>query len=328
MHHDDSFLSVVSADKREMPLLAFSDEGDLDVDDLENISPELIFWMAMMEEEINSIRDGEPLAVIDSKEAALVWNDIETVGEVLENSPNGRTNAGCPPEARCDDPGNTPPPPVTVGPLMSTEWGQRCGYNNVCPVNSKGPCGRALTGCVAVAMAQVMRYHQHPSNYTWSGMGVTSSASSDPRHIARIMYDAGVSVGMDWDWNESTASTADVAGALKGSMFKYSSATWRNSRNYSSSEVKNNLKYRRPVILRGKRSKAGCFLGICDYKNGHAWVCDGYKTYNTECCGYLYFYMNWGWEGSNNGWFAYNKWSPPASGNYQYDRGAVVNIKP
>ncbi|MDV7401446.1 C10 family peptidase, partial [Arthrospira platensis SPKY1] len=52
---------------------------------------------------------------------------------------------------------------VTVGPLLTTRWGQRCTYNEQCP--DEGcfnrcllPNPNALTGCVATAIAQVLRY--------------------------------------------------------------------------------------------------------------------------------------------------------------------------
>ena len=43
-----------------------------------------------------------------------------------------------------------------IGPLMQTTWGQWSPYNNFTP-------NGAPTGCVATAMAQIMRYHQSPN---------------------------------------------------------------------------------------------------------------------------------------------------------------------
>ena len=318
---------MISADRREMPVLGYSEDGDFDVDDLENIPPELKSWIIMMEEEINSIREGNSLVATDPQETALEWNDIMLAVEAIQSSPNGRTAALCPKGARCDEDDNpSPPPPVVVGPFLTTTWGQGCGYNDSAPIASGGPCGRALAGCVATAMAQVMRFHQHPTRYNWGAMPADIDGEREAPELARLMRDAGDAVGMDWGAGSSGAQTDKVDNALRGS-FGYSSATWRNDRNYNHTEIKNNLKYRRPVILRGKRDK-NCVLGIfCDYDGGHAWVCDGYRTYNTACCGYLRFHMNWGWDGAFNGWFAYNNWNP-GSRAYNYKRGAVVNIRP
>ena len=55
----------------------------------------------------------------------------------------------------------------TRGPLLGTRWGQGCGYNSYCPYNPESPyCFRCPTGCVATAMAQVMRYWQYPTYYS------------------------------------------------------------------------------------------------------------------------------------------------------------------
>ena len=44
-----------------------------------------------------------------------------------------------------------------IGPLMQTTWGQGSPYNSFTPSNTP-------TGCVAVATAQIMRYHEWPNN--------------------------------------------------------------------------------------------------------------------------------------------------------------------
>ncbi len=58
------------------------------------------------------------------------------------------------------------------GPLLTTNWHQGEPYNNYCPM---GDGGRCLVGCVALAAAQVMRYHRWPvlgkgdHDYMWDG---------------------------------------------------------------------------------------------------------------------------------------------------------------
>ncbi|NLA24358.1 MAG: hypothetical protein GX879_05265, partial [Bacteroidales bacterium] len=46
--------------------------------------------------------------------------------------------------------------------LLSTEWGQNCYYNSLCPEDPNGPCGHAVTGCVATSMAMIMKHHNYP----------------------------------------------------------------------------------------------------------------------------------------------------------------------
>ena len=53
----------------------------------------------------------------------------------------------------------------TVSPLLGEiNWNQDTPYNNMCPTSSGTRC---MTGCVATAMARVMKYH----NYPLSGKG-------------------------------------------------------------------------------------------------------------------------------------------------------------
>ena len=55
-----------------------------------------------------------------------------------------------------------------VGPLMTTQWDQTRPFNDMCPEapSANDPYyiygGRACTGCAAVGMAQIIKYHQWP----------------------------------------------------------------------------------------------------------------------------------------------------------------------
>lgn len=120
-----------------------------------------------------------------------------------------------------------------VAPLVKTKWDQGAPYNNKCPLVGST---RTYTGCVATAMAQVMKYHEWPTrgtgshSYTWtteSGEKKTLSASFNTTYdwanmldeytststtaqndaVAKLMYHCGVSVDMGygtgasgWTW--------------------------------------------------------------------------------------------------------------------------------
>jgi len=47
-----------------------------------------------------------------------------------------------------------------VAPLLTTTWGQGCFYNSLCPTDYvfSYNCNHAVAGCVAIAMAQIMKY--------------------------------------------------------------------------------------------------------------------------------------------------------------------------
>ncbi len=113
--------------------------------------------------------------------------------------------------------GHFPASTKDVDPLVTTKWDQGCYYNELCPVDPAGPCGHAVTGCVATAMAQVMKYHNYPPQgagthsypcpvygtqtadfgntfYDWASMPDNVTTSNIP--VATLMYHAGVSVDM------------------------------------------------------------------------------------------------------------------------------------
>ncbi len=217
------------------------------------------------------------------------------------------------------------------GPLLSTSWGQGVGYNDLAPNNgcSNYSNGRTPTGCVATAMSQIMKYYQYPSNYNWTQM-YDGSGSNE---TARLMLDAGNSVGMDWGCSGSSAETSSVPNALK-STFGYSAADYMD---FSIATTKSELNAGYPVILRGGE-KATKWLIFNVYENGHAWICDGIRQYSVPVRvsaglhGYITvfhnawtYHMNWGWSGMYNGWYSAS-WQV-GSDTFTYKAGMVYNIR-
>ncbi|HOW70509.1 MAG TPA: C10 family peptidase [Phycisphaerae bacterium] len=211
---------------------------------------------------------------------------------------------------------------VRVSPLLQSRWNQQdeCGspcYNYYTP--QAYPCG-----CVATAMAQLMRFHQYPTagigahSFTLSVDGFTTTAETrggdgaggayawvnmtlDPNcsttvvqreAIGALCYDAGLSVGMDYRSDGSSADALQAKTSLV-STFGYSNAV----RGYNSQNdigpglvgmINPNLDAGYPVIL-----------GITGTSGGHAIVSDGYG-YNAST---LYHHLNMGWGGSSDAWY-------------------------
>ena len=133
---------VMAADDRVQPILGYSLTGTFVTDDMpDNVRG----WLQGYDDEIQAAIDHRMSA---SSETTQKWHD-------LENGVRG------------------PRAVTVVAPLIQTRWNQNKYYNDLCPLVSDGPNGHAYTGCVATAMAQIMKYHNYPSHgigthsYTW-----------------------------------------------------------------------------------------------------------------------------------------------------------------
>jgi hypothetical protein len=214
-----------------------------------------------------------------------------------------------------------------VAPLLRSSWDQGKYYNYYCPEADGGPDDKALVGCVAVSMAQVMYYYRYPATgqgshnginfgsttYEWDNM--MDDLSGYNTSTAKLLYHVGESVDMNYGADGSGAYTPDCVDALVYN-FKYSSAceysykgsssltTWKNL-------LKSNIDALHPLIYSGHDPNVG---------SGHAWNCDGYDASDN-------FHMNWGWSGYGNGYFAVNNLSV-SSYTFSDNNGIVGNIYP
>lgn len=304
---------ILSADKRIEPFLAYSVENSLYLDS-EAYPSGLVSWLHFQKTYVEEIRkiNGEATDFVNH-----LWNQADNgslsrmlyVGYVEGDTGGDGGNPFCNPYM------------VKKEPLLDTKWGQRCTYNSQAPSMSCSPnqCGNALTGCVATAMAQVMKYYEHPNSYNWSNM----PNNVGNYNVAKLMRDVGNAVSMDWGCDASGAGVEDEVPSAFTQNFNYSSATYDD---YDYQVVKSQLNLNKPVILKGGTNAGWWIFG--DYTKGHAWVADGYRNLIYPCYGsYLHFHMNWGWEGTYDGWFSLNNFNPGNS-SYNYQRGMVYNINP
>ena len=118
---------IVSADDIATPVLGYSDEGNFDP---QNIPVNMNEWLQGYEHDISlGISNGVSAS-------AEIANDWEKLSNGLMVAPK-RSRA--------------------VNALVSTKWNQGSPYNNLCPYDdAEGE--RTVTGCVATAMAQMMKY--------------------------------------------------------------------------------------------------------------------------------------------------------------------------
>lgn len=221
----------------------------------------------------------------------------------------------------------------SVGPLVQTHWSQKNGYNQCIP--NKYP-----VGCVAVAMGQIMKYHEYPQYYAWDQMANNYATSA----TAEFLYEIGQQVNMEYDANGSSSNINNALSAFKN-YFGYTSA---QKISHSYMKVLSELKENNPVYMRGVDSSDG----------GHAWVCDGYysitvmdeyvvyileDTYGEgEPLGMTYidsdlgpilasnlaFHMNWGWN-SHDGYFTDDDINIDGLGyNFSKHREDIISLYP
>lgn len=229
---------------------------------------------------------------------------------------------------------------AAIAPKVTTKWDQDSPYNDLCPTIGSS---KAVTGCVATAFAQLLKYHNYPAqgkgthSYTWgtkrlsfdfgnttfqwSNMTDTYSDASTPEQInavATLMYACGVSVDMDYTLTGSAASGMSVAPALidyfdydKGAHVAlrdlYSVSAWDDM-------IYTELSTNGPVFYSGQSNEVG-----------HAFICDGYRD--------GYYHFNWGWSGMSDGYFRLSALDPDSQGigggasGYNFGQEVVLGVK-
>lgn len=332
--NDNGGFVIVSNDDRTRPILGFSDSGAIDPD---NMPSNMRAWLQGYADEI-------------------AWAKAHSA-----KTPVARTKA----PRRVGSHSTT-----AIAPLVKTTWNQGAPYNNMTPYykwngssyayNTTGGSGyqHCVTGCVATAMAQVMKYHQWPQdatepipNYCWNnltwyindgndyGPGALSATTFDwsnmlnsysssatgttANAVATLMKYCGYSVEMNYG-PSSGSNTDKVADALK-TYFDYDETTQLVIRSFYTYANWTDLIYHelanhRPVVYGGSSSGGG-----------HEFVCDGYKYESSTD----FFHINWGWGGMSDNYFVLSALDPDQQGiggsssndGYHYGQDAVIGIQ-
>lgn len=235
---------------------------------------------------------------------------------------------------------------TSVKPLLGEiKWNQDAPYNLLTPLREgysldKGETEtvHAPTGCVATALAQVMKYHQWPvkgtgshtnendtlqtidfsqSTYQWSKMLPTYEGGESEESqlaVAQLLNDVGCALDMYYGYNGS-GTTDDSALRAMTDHFGYDKSMRVLYRSEYSSEEWNNLlmtelNEQRPVI----------FGAMTQYGGGHEFVVDGYDTNGL-------YHVNWGLGGSSNGYFDINLMDP-GIGRFTIAQSMMLGVKP
>ena len=236
--------------------------------------------------------------------------------------------------------------PASISPLLGEiNWNQDAPYNNACPM-IQGQ--RSVTGCVATAMAMILKYYEYPAkgtgHYSYTSNGVQYSfdygnttfdwnnmlpqysgtyTTEQADAVAQLMYACGVSVEMEYSPSSSGAYSFKVGQALID-YFGYDENLGYIYREYFTSEewmnlIKKEISEGRPVLYNGASKDVG-----------HEFVFDGYDTQDMV-------HVNWGWGGANNGYFEVASLDPSSpgigggtniGGGFIYQQGMITGFQP
>lgn len=289
---DEQGFIIIAGDDAAKEVIAYSDNGSFDKD---NIPENMKYWLSGY-----------------SKQMQYLFSLSESAKEKIAYSESGLRSAN-----------------AVVSPLLGNiSWDQGSPYNILCPYSEKEK-KRTVVGCVATAMAQIMKFYRWPdkgagsktyaydpdttikkltvnfgeTTYDWNNMLNSYKQSTTPAQdtaAALLSYHCGVAVEMKFKASGSAAGLDDAAKAFS-EYFRYdpdiqfylreffTNATW-------SEKIINELNAGRPVLYGGSSDEAG-----------HAFVCDGYDASGL-------FHFNWGWSGNGNGYFALSILDPEYSG--------------
>lgn len=209
-----------------------------------------------------------------------------------------------------------------VAPMLTTAWGQDEPYSNLTPTYTSGSrTFHYVTGCVATAMAQVLKYHRFPekgksynswtfypngsnasgvntrvnftTKYDWDNMldSYTGAYTDEQaKAVATLMRDCGAAASMQYAPDGSGANNNTAVKGMRKNL-RFDHATKNYYRDYMPKAIWMDMVYEeldagRPIIYGGTTTSGG----------GHEFVFDGYDNDGLV-------HVDWGWEGSGNGYF-------------------------
>lgn len=317
---------MVSGDDLIIPILAYSDNSSFDIS---AISPAAADWIDGYKNQITYTVTHN----LDAREGTP-----EKWAQLIKGS---KTNAAAKTTA--------------VAALLTTTWDQDSYYRAQCPSGT-------VTGCVATAMAQILKFWNWPSvgsgmhsythptygllsanfgitEYNWTAMP-NSVTSSNPA-VATLMKHCGVSVNMNYGTAASGGSSAPTINASSSQVncaeyafktyFHYKPTVKGVTRYGSYPGSSDSFTTAAWISLLQGELTAGRPMLYSGFgtSDGHAWVCDGWQV-----AGNL-FHFNWGWSGTGpNGYYSVDNLAPPAlgtgggGGNFNQRQSVIMGIEP
>jgi len=206
--------------------------------------------------------------------------------------------------------------------------------------------------------AKSKRYGQQSANfgnttYDWTNMKDSYSGSytdAQATAVATLMYHCGVATDMmygndddggsgtytvnygDWDWADDEGECAQNALA---NFFGYKKSTLTGYMRDGYIDKESGYKYYdswtdaewTAMVKEELDKKHPIMYGGASDEGGHSFICDGYDDSN-------YFHFNWGWSGSNDGYYKLSSLKPGSGGaggggyDFSEDQDVIIGIVP
>ena len=291
--------TIVSGDDRLPEIVGYSSQGSYD----ENNLPEgFVSFMKAYQNLCNKVNLGDAEALKNLAEIKA-WRN-------KKNASAASTSA--------------------VAPLLGNiEWDQTSPYNNMCPRYDSVHV--AATGCVATAMAQVMAYYKYPKQLKADIPGYVNRWNGIPMEIPTITREEGI---YDWDnmlpkYNKEANATQQQKDAVAKLMYHCGAAVQmtygqESAASVSASKLAKYFGYDADLMMDLSRSSFTLdkWMQIIDTElaagrpvlyggqasdGGHQFICDGKD-------GEGLYHINWGWSGSQNGYFDLSLLNPEKGG--------------
>ena len=173
-----------------------------------------------------------------------------------------------------------------------------------------------ITGCGAVAVAQIMAYKKYPQScssaeysklknsswseltlndgtlwdgkYEWDEMQTVKSAyllnSDYEMQVAALFFDVAEGINSTYKYTGSASTSSGITNRL--AFFKEKGYTYDSEQSYNFSAIKKSIDNNCPVMIRGYDEKDvetknflwWTYVVSVSYSGGHAWIIDGYAT--------------------------------------------------
>jgi hypothetical protein len=233
-----------------------------------------------------------------------------------------------------------------AGPLLTVSWHQNLPYKRLCPEGDGGLC---IVGCVANAMAQILKFWQWPVNgvgshayfwdgdqscggdsegreltvdfvnpYDWYNMPDSCDFGCDPEDsaaLAELNYEVAVAMETDFGMCGSSANANAAISAYTNSFMFSSSITLEARSSYSLEDwfalIQTEINAGRPIHY---------------FVTGHSLVCDGWRIQGEQ----YEYHMNYGWGGQFTTWYVLDSVIPSPAGNDRLRANdyMLINIQP